>query len=144
MWLWWHRNRIHGMQVGASNELPESEELDALYDRFLLRRSVSQVGCLVNACCRDLCSICDALDMLSLRGLRARTPLDKLMHASVSICSAYLSKSISSSCFLAIHWITAIDMVQRAVGKVCAVRTLRCLGSWCLTHGLLCRCLQHS
>ena len=31
-------------QVGASNELPESEELDALYDRFLLRRSVSQVS----------------------------------------------------------------------------------------------------
>lgn len=29
--------------VGASNELPESEELDALYDRFLLRRQVSQV-----------------------------------------------------------------------------------------------------
>ena len=26
--------------VGASNEMPESEELDALYDRFLLRRSV--------------------------------------------------------------------------------------------------------
>ena len=26
--------------VGASNELPESEELDALYDRFLLRRCV--------------------------------------------------------------------------------------------------------
>lgn len=31
------------MQVGASNELPESEELDALYDRFLLRRRVEQV-----------------------------------------------------------------------------------------------------
>ena len=31
-------------QVGASNELPESEELDALYDRFLLRRQVSQVS----------------------------------------------------------------------------------------------------
>eukprot|EP00884_Botryococcus_braunii_P007468 jgi/Botrbrau1/16722/Bobra.0276s0002.1 len=30
--------------VGASNELPESEELDALYDRFLLRRKVSQVS----------------------------------------------------------------------------------------------------
>jgi MoxR-like ATPase len=30
--------------VGASNELPESEELDALYDRFLLRRRVSQVS----------------------------------------------------------------------------------------------------
>jgi MoxR-like ATPase len=30
--------------VGASNELPESEELDALYDRFLLRRQVSQVS----------------------------------------------------------------------------------------------------
>ncbi|KAK9817098.1 hypothetical protein WJX72_009532 [[Myrmecia] bisecta] len=30
--------------VGASNELPESEELDALYDRFLLRRSVAQVS----------------------------------------------------------------------------------------------------
>jgi len=29
--------------VGASNELPESEELDALYDRFLIRRQVSQV-----------------------------------------------------------------------------------------------------
>jgi len=29
--------------VGASNELPESEELDALYDRFLVRRSVRQV-----------------------------------------------------------------------------------------------------
>ena len=31
-------------QVGASNELPESEELDALYDRFLIRRQVSQVS----------------------------------------------------------------------------------------------------
>jgi len=30
--------------VGASNELPESEELDALYDRFLLRRVVQQVS----------------------------------------------------------------------------------------------------
>lgn len=32
------------LQVGASNELPESEELDALYDRFLIRRQVSQVS----------------------------------------------------------------------------------------------------
>ena len=30
--------------VGASNELPESEELDALYDRFLVRRQVQQVS----------------------------------------------------------------------------------------------------
>lgn len=30
--------------MGASNELPESEELDALFDRFLLRRHVSQVS----------------------------------------------------------------------------------------------------
>ncbi|BDA42736.1 probable ATPase RavA [Coccomyxa sp. Obi] len=30
--------------VGASNELPESEELDALYDRFLIRRHVAQVS----------------------------------------------------------------------------------------------------
>jgi len=30
--------------VGASNELPESEELDALYDRFLIRKSVDQVS----------------------------------------------------------------------------------------------------
>ena len=30
--------------VGASNELPESEELDALYDRFLFRHAVSQVS----------------------------------------------------------------------------------------------------
>lgn len=29
--------------MGASNELPESEELDALYDRFLIRRRVNQV-----------------------------------------------------------------------------------------------------
>ena len=28
------------LQVGASNELPETEELDALYDRFLLRKQV--------------------------------------------------------------------------------------------------------
>lgn len=33
-----------GPQVGASNELPESEELDALYDRFLIRRKVGQVS----------------------------------------------------------------------------------------------------
>jgi hypothetical protein len=30
--------------VGASNELPESEELDALYDRFLIRKRVGQVS----------------------------------------------------------------------------------------------------
>jgi MoxR-like ATPase len=30
--------------VGASNELPESEELDALYDRFLIRKKVEQVS----------------------------------------------------------------------------------------------------
>ncbi len=32
------------VQVGASNELPESEELDALFDRFLIRRQVAQVS----------------------------------------------------------------------------------------------------
>ncbi len=37
-------DRAH-LQVGASNELPESEELDALYDRFLIRRQVAQVRC---------------------------------------------------------------------------------------------------
>ena len=30
--------------IAASNELPESEELDALYDRFLIRRHVGQVS----------------------------------------------------------------------------------------------------
>jgi MoxR-like ATPase len=30
--------------VGASNELPESDELDALYDRFLLRKEVLPVS----------------------------------------------------------------------------------------------------
>ena len=30
--------------VGASNELPESEELDALYDRFMIRKEVRQVS----------------------------------------------------------------------------------------------------
>ena len=34
----------HAAQVGASNELPESEELDALFDRFLIRRQVAQVS----------------------------------------------------------------------------------------------------
>ena len=32
------------VQVAASNELPENEELDALYDRFLIRRQVAQVS----------------------------------------------------------------------------------------------------
>ena len=44
--------------VGASNELPESEELDALYDRFLFRRMVSQVSA---SGLKDLLSL-DALD----------------------------------------------------------------------------------
>lgn len=43
------------MQVGASNELPESEELDALYDRFLLRRSVSQVSLRPSQAALQLC-----------------------------------------------------------------------------------------
>ena len=30
--------------VGASNEMPDSDELDALYDRFLLRKEVFQVS----------------------------------------------------------------------------------------------------
>lgn len=37
-------NSFAVLQVGASNELPESEELDALYDRFLIRRQVSPVS----------------------------------------------------------------------------------------------------
>ena len=32
--------------MGASNELPESEELDALFDRFLVRRQVAQASAL--------------------------------------------------------------------------------------------------
>lgn len=35
---------LRDAQVGASNELPESEELDALYDRFLFRKQVEQVS----------------------------------------------------------------------------------------------------
>ena len=30
--------------VAASNELPETDELDALYDRFLLKRAVPRVS----------------------------------------------------------------------------------------------------
>jgi hypothetical protein len=30
--------------VGASNELPDSEELQALFDRFLLRKPVKQIS----------------------------------------------------------------------------------------------------
>ena len=46
--------------IGASNELPDSEELNALYDRFLLRLYVGSVstgahpahaGCCFTACC---------------------------------------------------------------------------------------------
>lgn len=43
--------------VGASNELPESEELDALYDRFLLRSSVEQVS---SASLRDLLKLSES------------------------------------------------------------------------------------
>ena len=39
-----NHERLSAIQVGASNELPESEELDALYDRFLIRRRVGQVS----------------------------------------------------------------------------------------------------
>ena len=39
-----NHNSFGNVQVGASNELPESEELDALFDRFLIRRQVAQVS----------------------------------------------------------------------------------------------------
>ena len=39
-----HLVKVPLAQVGASNELPESEELDALFDRFLIRRQVAQVS----------------------------------------------------------------------------------------------------
>lgn len=34
--------------IGASNELPESEELDALYDRFMIRKCGRRVRALAN------------------------------------------------------------------------------------------------
>ena len=52
----WRRVKGHGQrqnrlshaisrrQVCASNETPESDEMDALYDRFLLRRQVQQIS----------------------------------------------------------------------------------------------------
>ena len=36
------RRGVQVCLVAASNELPDSEELDALYDRFLLRRERSE------------------------------------------------------------------------------------------------------
>lgn len=54
--------------VGASNELPESEELDALYDRFLIRRQVSQV------------SPAGLMDMLSLNNTKGRWQAGSLAH----------------------------------------------------------------
>jgi MoxR-like ATPase len=49
--------------VAASNELPESEELDALYDRFLVRRAVRQVSAAGGCCCGNTrmlrcCTLC--------------------------------------------------------------------------------------
>ncbi len=52
--------------VGASNELPESEELDALYDRFLLRRQVAQVSAgSLGTLARLAAGALDASDVLS-------------------------------------------------------------------------------
>lgn len=48
--------------VGASNELPESEELDALYDRFLIRKHVSQV-----CVCVGVGSLCTARVVVLMR-----------------------------------------------------------------------------
>ena len=65
-----HRIRVPLLcLVGASNELPESEELDALYDRFLIRRQVNQV------------SPAGLIEMLSLHGEKSRhTQLGALAH----------------------------------------------------------------
>jgi MoxR-like ATPase len=58
--------------VGASNELPESEELDALYDRFLVRRQVGQV------------SPAGLMEMLTTRTGAGRYQAAKLGHPGVS------------------------------------------------------------
>ena len=57
--------------VGASNELPESEELDALYDRFLIRRQVGQV------------SPAGLMDMLTTR--KGKWQTNSLRHPGVSM-----------------------------------------------------------
>lgn len=57
--------------VGASNELPESEELDALYDRFLIRRQVGQV------------SPAGLMDMLTTR--KGKWQANSLRHPGVSM-----------------------------------------------------------
>ena len=62
--------------VGASNELPESEELDALYDRFLVRRQVGQV------------SPAGLMEMLTSRTGAGADQAAKLGHPGMSVSEA--------------------------------------------------------
>jgi len=62
--------------VGASNELPESEELDALYDRFLVRRQVGQV------------SPAGLMEMLTSRTGAGAYQAAKLGHPGMSVSEA--------------------------------------------------------
>ena len=63
--------RVCRAQVGASNELPESEELDALYDRFLIRRRVSQArpGAYLLCACLYWCIACCFKNLNAVRCL---------------------------------------------------------------------------
>ena len=65
--------------VGASNELPESEELDALYDRFLIRRQVNQV------------SPAGLMDMLTSR--KGKWQANSLGHPGVSMSESDADES---------------------------------------------------
>lgn len=73
--------------IGASNELPEGDELDALYDRFLLRYAIGPVS---DAGFRDLLQLTDspppalaavdllaAEDLAAVRRAAAALPLDE-------------------------------------------------------------------
>ncbi|KAI8473934.1 MAG: AAA domain-containing protein [Monoraphidium minutum] len=51
--------------VGASNELPESEELDALYDRFLIRKRVGQVSSAGASACANAAGLTQLLEYYS-------------------------------------------------------------------------------
>ena len=97
------------LQVGASNELPESEELDALYDRFLIRRQVSQVSdvglpAMLAAAADNSLAVCayffSAFRTLALKSLPGKSKDVSLQTYSSGGCTEqFINCFLASLCF---------------------------------------------